>query len=555
MRPEVTDKLTGQPMDQKAVGGAYEGASRLDREVALWSPPARSADQDLNPEKGLLDSRTRDMARNEGYIQGAVHQHQDAIVGGQFLLNAKPQHRILSRYDSRFDEVWAEEYQEAAEAHFSLYAESPDNWPDAARVNTLTGLVRLAIGIFAGSSGEVLATAEWLRDVGRPYHTALQMIDLDRLSNPNGQMDSRRMRAGIERNRYGAPIAYHIRSGHPAEWYDGRNWQWRRVPVRKPWGRQQVIHIYEQNRPDQSRGSSDLVAALKEMKMTKKYRDVVLQNAVANATFAATIESELPPEAAYTALGEGGTQDWVKDYLESVAEYTGQSKNLHIDGAKIPHLYPGSKLNLQNAGTPGGVGSDFEQSLLRHIASAMGLSYEEFAHDWTQTNYSSARAGMVQTWKRMQARKRMVADKFAGSFYALWTEEALNRGELPLPTGVGPEFFYQGQNKDALTNCTWVGASRGQIDELKETQAAVLRIKSGLSTYEEESSKLGRDFREVFSQRAREERMMGEMGLTFSQDEKAPALVEGAGNASTDDDDDDLGLGDNNEDRRNADTQ
>ena len=72
--------------------------------------------------------------------------------------------------------------------------------------------------------------------------------------------------------------------------------------------------------------------------------------------------------------------------------------------------------------------------------------------------------------------------------------------------------------KEAYTKCSWIGASRGQIDELKETQAAILRIKSGLSTYEIEVAKLGLDFREVFTQRAREEKLIKAKGLYFNMD-------------------------------------
>jgi capsid protein len=52
------------------------------------------------------------------------------------------------------------------------------------------------------------------------------------------------------------------------------------VPARKPWGRLQMIHILEQQRPDQTRGISEMVATLKELRITKRFRDIVLQNAV-----------------------------------------------------------------------------------------------------------------------------------------------------------------------------------------------------------------------------------------------------------------------------------
>src|SRR5690606_40581633 len=185
----------------------------------------------------------------------------------------------------------------------------------------------------------------------------------------------------------------HIREGHPTDWHFGsRGYTWKRVPVRTWWGRQQVIHIYERMRPDQSRGVAEMVAALKEMKMTKQFSEITLQNAIVNATYAATIESELPREAAFEQLGAGDSSTWAENYMAKIAEYVGGSANINIDGVKIPHLFPGTKLNLRPAGTPGGVGTDFEKSLLRHVAASLGLSYEQFSKDYTETNYSSARS-------------------------------------------------------------------------------------------------------------------------------------------------------------------
>lgn len=522
MRPITVKKkaaLPGKTTDL-AVSGGYDGAARTSRELASWSPSMRSPDLDLNKDKPLIDARARDMVRNDGYAMGAMATHRDSIVGGQYVLNAQPDWKALGA-----TEEWAEQFQEIVEAKFSLWAESHECWPDAGRRNTFTGLVRLAVGMSV-LSGEVLSSVEWLRSSAarRPYNTAIQMVDPDRLSNPDGRADDRHLRRGVAQDRFGAPIGFWFRSSHPSErWMDGSQFSWRYVPARKPWGRLQVIHIYEQMRPDQSRGVADMVSALKQMRMTSKYQDIVLQNAVLNATYAATIESELPGEVIWEQLGAGGTSDAVGNYLSQLAEYSGGSRALQIDGIKIPHLFPGTKLNIQNAGQPGGVGTGFEESLLRKIAAGLGVSYEEFSRDYSKSNYSSARASMLHTWKSMQAKKKMVADRFATLVYALWLEEAINAGEIPLPEGAGPSFFYDGLNKEALTRCEWIGASRGQIDELKETQAAVLRINSGLSTYEDEIARTGKDFRRVFAQRKREEAMKKEMGLVFNGEATKPA--------------------------------
>jgi lambda family phage portal protein len=517
---DVLLPVAGGGNERAMVGGAYDAASRFDKEVALWSPSIRSADSDLLHDKPIIDARVRDTARNDAYAAAGSEIRKDNIVGSMFLLNSKPNTKVLG-----LDEVWEEEFQEEVEAKFTLWAESQNNYVDASGINNFTAFVRLGVGL-SGITGEILTTAEWIED-GRPFNTAMQMIDTDRLSTPPHLRGTDRVRGGVERNRYGQPLAYHIRKAHPTDFMNPDSYQWKRVAARKPWGRQQVIHIFEQFRPDQSRGVSRMVSALKETRITKRFRDVVLQNAVVNATYAASIESDLPSEAVFQMLGGGqldaGTvakavRSFAGGYMDTIAEYMSNAKNLSIDGVKIPHLMPGTKLQLRPAGQGGPLGTEFEQSLLRYIAAMLGVSYEQLSKDYSRTNYSSARAAMNETHKTMQASKRMTADRLATAVYWLWLEEAFAKGEITSMPRRAPS-FWEGLNREAYGACEWIGASRGQIDELKETQAAVLRLKYGLSTREDELARLGKDWRKVFAQLEREEALAKERGLVFMEDD------------------------------------
>lgn len=511
--------------------GAFEGADRLNSSIALWHEPLQSVDLDVLPEKGVIDGRARGMLRNDAFVQGGMALHKDNIVGSHYLLNCRPVTKVILGKD---DEVWEEEFQEEVEAKWELYSDSPENWIDAARTNNFTSLVRMAVGVHL-MGGEVLAAAEWVTDDGSPYSTAVQMVDLDRLSDPQdriiGWQQLPNQRAGIRYNGRGAPQSYFIRSGHPNDYgpVDFTMPSWKEIDRSKPWGRLQVIHLFEQLRPDQSRGVTEMAAALKAMKITHTWRDITVQHAVTQAMYAAAITSELPtadimqrmgtqdsPEAAQAAITA-----YAEGYLGSVAKYVG-TKGLAIDGVKIPRLYPGEKFELKSATGNGPLGSQFEQSLLRYIAAAMGVSYEQLSRDYTNTNYSSARASMAETWKFMQSRKKLIADRFASIVFRLWLEEAINSGNIetakriPIYDSVpGRRYGRLNTNFEAMSRCDWVGASRGQIDELKETQAAVLRINNGLSTAEDELARLGKDWRKVYRQLAREQKLREAMNLTF----------------------------------------
>ncbi len=510
---EIAYLLGNDKREEPMVLGAHEAADHYDRALASWAPTIQSADAEILPDKDTLDARSNDIVRNDAFAQSGVQIHKDNIVGAQYRLNAKPRIKVLG-----LDDTWEEEFAEEVEEKFTNWAESLNNWPDASRRNTLTSLVRLAVGTYL-VGGEVLATAEWMRDADRAYRTAIQMVALDRLSNPHDQgFDMERTRGGVRLSASGAPLGYYIRQASAGGMWDwNKSNRWSFIRARNGLNRPQVLHIVEQMRPGQTRGVSQMAAALKEMRITKRFRDITLQNAVVNASFAAAIESELPSSTVFEALGGGdvGTTvvNYAQQFLGAISAYGNNARNMQIDGVKIPHLMPGTKLNMMPMGNPGGVGGEFEQSLLRYLAADLGVSYEQLSRDYSETNYSSARAAINETHKFMIGRKKMVADRFATTIYRLWFEEAVNAGDIESMKSASVPNMYDRLMMDAFITSEWIGAGRGQVDELKETQAAILRIKNRLSTYEEEIARMGRDYRPVFRQIARENGIMEELDI------------------------------------------
>ncbi len=512
--------VTASPSEKSAGlgGGAFEGADRLGREMASWSPMISSADGVLGRgDKILLDGRARDLVRNHGPTLGAMRFHENSIVGHQYRLNSTPAWRYLG-----LSEAWAEEFQIEVEEKFNLYAESDDFWVDVDRTKTLTDIVRLSVCAFF-TGGESVATINWMPGNGRPFATAVQMIDADRVSNPNDEMDSLYLRRGVRLDKNGARQGIYIRKAHPKDFNAlGRVFQWDYWPMWQKWGRLRTMHILDQLRPDQYRGVAELVSVMKETRMGKRFHEVALANAIVQGSFAASIESELPPEMVGQMLGAGTGEEVNQtgaglSFLQAVAEYSRGARNLQIDGTKIPILFPGTKLKLTPASSSSsGLGEDLEESLNRHTSTALGISYEEYTNDYSKTNYSSAKAASNNTLSFMKARKRKVADRTANSVYCPWLEEAITERKLESTramTRKDPEWFYREMNRTALCRATWIGASRGQVDEVKETNAAIARIEAGLSTLEAETARLGTDWRDVAIQRRRERSVFAAYGL------------------------------------------
>lgn len=508
-----------------------EGGSSHQRETVNWAVGGAPPDRAINTVKEEADGRAADMIMNDGYARGAIQTHMDGIVGSQYRLNSK----IVWRAIPGATEAWAKETQRIIEERFGLIAESQACYLDASGMNTFTGMIRLAVASFV-ISGEVLATSEWDKSAGRPCKTCFQMVSPSRLRNPDWETDTKNLRRGVKVDARGKPLGYYIMRTHPYSFYwDADAYAHPLIPATKPWGRPQVFHVIEQLFPDQHRGIADMVAALKKMKMTKHFQEVTLQNAVINATYAAAIESEAPTPEMIVAMGGdlGGYEQAVGAWLSGLTKYLAGAENITLDGgAMIPHLYPGTKLNMKTLGTPGGVGTDFEDSLLRHVAVSLNLNREEFLRDYRGMSYASARLSDSKTVRFMDARKKMVADRVANGFFGNWLEEEVNAGTIPMPNGAGPDLFYAPLVKEAMSRCSWIGSGRGQIDELKETQAAIMRIKAGLSTYEKEIARFGDDYRDVFEQAALEQGLIKERGLLFDLSSSKGNTGQGGGSTT-----------------------
>lgn len=502
---------------EHALGGGLEGAERTSRETVNWNVASVPPDRAINSVKEPADARAKDMVINDGFARGAVQSHMDSIVGAQYRLNAKIMWSVIPGATKE----WADEAQKVIEDRFHLIAESDACYLDAAGMNTFTGKIRLGVAGFV-MTGEVLETSEWDRSAGRPLKTCFQSVDPSRLRNPDWQSDTKDLRRGVKVDGRGKPLGYFIQRNHPNSFWPGSYdmLDFAYVPRFKPWGRPQVVHIIEQLFPDQHRGVADMVSVLKRMKMTKHFSDVVLQNAVINATYAAAIESEMPTAEMIVAMGgDTSTPEALNNaigaYLAGLQKYLAGAENIALDGAMIPHLYPGTKLNMKTLGTPGGVGTDFEVAQNRHIAAGLGLDYAEFGRDYSRMSYATAKLSTETTRRFMRSRKKRVADRLANMIYGNVLEEFISQGEVPLPPGFTRDDFYRPLMREAFSRCTWIGTGTGQIDELKETQAAILRIKAGLSTYEIEIARFGEDWREIFEQQALEAGVRAEKGLVF----------------------------------------
>ena len=490
-------------------GEAHLGASTTAKEMARWNPSNGSADADLLPDLENLRNRSRDIARNNGVASGAIQTTVDNVVGTGPRLAATPDYRALGR-----DKRWAEEWATIVEARWRAYTETTEC--DAAGQLTFAALTNQ---VFRGGlvNGEALSLPLWLPNAGK-FATRHQVIEADRLCNPDNLPDDDKLRGGVEIDPYGRPLAYWVRTTHPGDYFGlhfGISGKWQRIPATTDWGRKRVVHVHDKERTGQTRGKPLLAPVLAQFRMLDTYHRTEMQAAVINAFVAAFMETNLPPEAVAEMLGADPNDDKFQDYVNSQREFVAP-----LRGAAIIPTMPGTKITPFSPGRPSEAFAPFTEAIERHIGVGIGLPFESLMKNFSKTNYSSARASLLEAYRFFLGRRRWLTDFWVNPVYHLWLEEQVNAGVVEAPG------YYE--NQYAYGRCKWIWPGRGWIDPVKEIQAAEKRMACNISTLERECAEQGEDWEEVLEQRAREKARMNELGLSAPPPAAASARVPAA---------------------------
>lgn len=488
--------------------------------LANWNPLLGSADADTLPDLGTMTGRSRDLSRNNGVMAGGMQTLRDNIVGATLRLSATPDYRLLGWHREQ-----AREWGNRTEALFRTWAETTEC--DAARTLNLLGLSLQALG-GAMMNGDVAALPLWLPRNGCSWATRLMLLESDRLATPLELSHRANIRGGIEFDQYGAPVAYYTLKQHPGDvllgGFTGAAWQeWERIPAYTDWGRRRFLHLHDKERTGQSRGKPIVASVMKDFHMLGKYASNELQASLANSLVAAFLQSDMDPQQAAEVFGTEASGIW-KDFM-------GRKPMVRqMEGAAILPLPPGATLQSFTPGRPNPAFEAFMLASMRNIAAGLNMPYELLLKDFSRTNYSSARASLLEAWRYFNGRRRWLTDYWLRPIYELWLEEAVNTGVIEAPD------FYR--NRHAYTRCRFIFGGRGWVDPVKDATASKIRRESQVSTLEQECAEQGLDYEEVLDQLKVERDMMAARGLDPNADVPVTRAAASAPPKKDDDDED-----------------
>ena len=305
----------------------------------------------------------------------------------------------------------------------------------------------------------------------------LQLIEVDNLDMSKGDN-------GIELDNMGRPQNYHFRVTNQ---YGEQSIKQFSVPAKD------IINYFNIERPSQYRGVSEYKQSILDIKNFSAYQSATVQSARANAEIAYTVETERDAE-------QWGVTSKDQEELQE------------INGLMVYYLRPGEKVAKHNNNAGGAGYGEFITNTVRMIATARKISYELAFRDYSQVNFASSRASLIQDNKRFDNEQEHLVSHVLNDVFSTWFEIEVLSGRIK----INPTKWLN--NKEQFMKPRWSFPKREWVDPLKTVNAIEKELNLNLTTMTEECAALGKDFEEILATKQIENELMKKYGIATIQD-------------------------------------
>jgi capsid protein len=149
-------------------------------------------------------------------------------------------------------------------------------------------------------------------------------------------------------------------------------------------------------------------SVLQQFKVLGDYQRAELKAAVVNALVAMVTKSSLGQEGILEMLS--ADKDAVATYIKNYNERERSALNFR-EGMIVPLMF-GEDVAGFTPARPSTAYEPFVTTVFRHIATGLNMPYELLMKDFSKTNYSSARAALLEAWRFFTGRRNWLALAF-----------------------------------------------------------------------------------------------------------------------------------------------
>lgn len=442
-------------------------AAECSRLLRPWTWDGGFSNGEISAALATIRARSREMAKNSEHYLRWLDLFVANVVGDGVRFKSVP--GVSEDDPLTIDEAAAKFIQ----YHWWRWGASP-GMADVTGRKTFNAVCRLAAECWA-RDGEAVVVLD--RSAPNPYGLALRVVRpdaLDETMNGRGATDATVIRNGVEIDRATLrPVAYHFRADREdpaASRVLGRPVV--RVPAAD------VLHVFTQRDECQTRGIPLGHAVLKKLKMLDEYNiaELVAARDEANTTgvFCAP-------------AGQGGEVGEYSDEEKAALTMPSESGTKYIlengwDYKTVTPTHPNREVTA------------FKNSMLRDIASGLGLEYACFANDWGGVSYSSVRAGTLAERDRWRILQAQFIEQFATPVFRAWLASFLR---LSASSPYVPEDFTR------LSEHEFRGRTWEWVDPMKDVNAAAVAVAHGWKTDAQIAADYGTDIDENIDEAAR----------------------------------------------------
>lgn len=465
------------------------GASQTLNSMVGWIIEAGNAEDNIDLYSSTLRQRSRDLYAGGGLGRSGPQALTTSVVAW----GIQPKPKIDGEFLNLTDEA-REEAEQSILREFKLWAEN--TMCDAERQQTFYGMQQLAF-LSMLMSGDVFALFGMEANKRTPYQTTIRLLEADRICTPDSSGDSisqetdsgGRIIDGVEIDKKGTVIKYHIASRSPLAGNDSSELTWQAIDAYgKETGYPNILHVMTHERPEQRRGVPFVASEIEQIKQFTRYM---------NAELAANVVSAML--TAFIVSAEDDGKAGMEDAVNEDEKVTDDELHLELAPGAIYDLPPGKDVKTVNPLRSNAQFEAFVNTSIMTIASSMGIPKEVLVKKY-ESNYTAARAALLDFWRTVRIYRARFNTSFNQPIYEQWLSEAVAAGRIE-----APGFFDDPAVRQAWCGCMWMGASMGHVDPLKEVNAAEARIRNNISTQEQEASEYnGNDWATNIRQRRRE---------------------------------------------------
>lgn len=446
--------------------GFYEGGKRTGNNQDFWNANSEF-ENTASPDRDTMRARARWLHENNAIMANIDATIVRNSVGNGFTFQSKCGKDNIDKQIETLWNAWAQakNCDVTGRQHF--------------------GDIQQLILSQRMCDGEIVIKKQLIKNKKNPFQ--IQLIESDRFDTSYTVRSDENRVDGIEVNSFGAPQNYVFREGLMSSV---------KVPA------DQVIHYFKMgNRASQYRGLSEYKQSIVDLRNFAGYQTSTLKSARARASVAYAIETN-NVGGHLGALTQGKTEDNDPIY--------------DINGVMVHYLNQGEKMHQYDPTIKGTEYGEFVRSCVRLIAVARQVSYELAFRDYSQVNFSSARASFIQDHKRFSNEQWHMVTYVLNPLFESWLDANVMAGNIQ---GLSVSAYFL--NKSEFCQPRWIAPAREWVDPLKDINAIQKEIEMGITTVGEVAAARGKDFEEVIAARIKENKMLKDAGILTKEEANA----------------------------------